>query len=387
MPMVKNPEKHGFPNLAANQNFIDRSEFDGWLFPSGYILDSMECIIYHIRTAMNPKKQDIKKARGFALLSGGLDSQLAVCVLRDAGAEVEGVTFSTPFFSPDAARKAAAALGITLHVVDFTDDELQLIKSPPHGFGGAMNPCIDCHARMIARAGEMMLERGYDFVSTGEVLNQRPMSQNRQSLGVVERCSGLKGRLVRPLCALLLEPTIPEQEGKIDRSRLLGLSGRRREPQFELARKYGLVDYPSPAGGCKLTEKGFGRRLKDLLEHEGLDDRRLVEMLNIARRYRLPGGSGVILGRDARENAMLKEAMRPGDTLLVPVSAPGPTALIPKLSGEADLDLALKLVCAFSRCDRLDGDMNVRVTSGGSTRETTVPRPYDRAPLLPFQLL
>ena len=329
-----------------------------------------------------------KKARGLSLLSGGLDSQLAVCVLREAGAEVEGVTFSTPFFAPEAARKAAAALGITLHVVDFTDDEIALIKNPPHGFGGAMNPCIDCHARMIARAGEMMAAAGYDFVATGEVLNQRPMSQNRQSLGVVEKCSGLTGRLIRPLCAQLLEPTIPEQQGLIDRTKLLGLSGRRREPQFELAKKYGLVDYPSPAGGCKLTEKGFGRRLKDLLDHEGLDDRRLVELLNIARRYRLPGGTGVILGRDANENAMLKAAARPGNTLLVPTSVPGPTALIPKLADAADFERALKLVCAFSHYDRFEGDVVVKATShDGTVTEIPVPRPYDRAPLLPYMIL
>ena len=330
-----------------------------------------------------------KKARGLSLLSGGLDSQLAVCVLRDAGAEVEGVTFTTPFFAPDAARKAAAAIGVKLHVVDFTDDELALIKAPPHGFGGAMNPCIDCHAKMIARAGEMMVAGGYDFVSTGEVLNQRPMSQNRQSLGVVEKCSGLKGRLIRPLCAQLLVPTIPEQEGIIDRTKLLGLSGRRREPQFELAAKYGLVDYPSPAGGCKLTEKGFGRRLKDLLDHEGLDDRRLVELLNIARRYRLPDGTSVILGRDARENAMLKDAFSPGDTLILPMSVPGPTALVPKGAAGKMPDIAtvLRLVCAFSRYDRFEGDIVVKVACNDTVQEIPVRRPYDRAPFFPYQLL
>ena len=327
-----------------------------------------------------------KKARGLSLLSGGLDSQLAVCVLRDAGAEMEGVTFATPFFAPDAARKAAAALGINLHVVDFTDDEISLVKDPPHGFGGAMNPCIDCHATMIRRAGELMTQLGYDFVATGEVLNQRPMSQNRQSLGVVERASGLAGRLVRPLCAQLLEPTIPEQEGLIDRSKLLGLSGRRREPQFELARKYGLTDYPSPAGGCKLTEKGFGRRLKDLMIHEGLDDRRLVELLNMARRFRLPDGTGVILGRDASENAALAKACAESDTLVAPVSVPGPTALIPKVCTPEGLDQAAALVCAWSRFDNFSGDIKVKVVAGATTTERTIPRPYVRDQFLPFQI-
>ena len=327
-----------------------------------------------------------KNARGLSLMSGGLDSQLAVCVLRDAGAEVEGVTFETPFFTSAAARKAAAALGVKLHVIDFTDDEIALVKNPPHGFGGAMNPCIDCHATMIRRAGELMAQLGYDFVATGEVLNQRPMSQNRQSLGVVARTSGLEGRLVRPLCAQLLDPTIPEQEGKLDRSKLLGLSGRRREPQFELARKYGLVDYPSPAGGCKLTEKAFGRKLKDLLDHEGLDERRLVELLLVGRRFRLPDGTGVILGRDANENRLLAERRVLSDTLVAPVSVPGPTALLPHVASEADLDVATRIVCAWSRFDSFTGDVTVKILSSDTTTERTMPRPYLRDPLIPFQL-
>ena len=327
-----------------------------------------------------------KKCRGLSLISGGLDSQLAICVLRDAGAEVEAVTFETPFFKADAARRAAAALGVKLHVVDFTDDEIALVKNPPHGFGGAMNPCIDCHATMIRRAGELMTGLGYDFVATGEVLNQRPMSQNRQSLGVVARTSGLEGRLVRPLCAQLLEPTIPEQEGKLDRAKLLGLSGRRREPQFDLAKKYGLTDYPSPAGGCKLTEKGFGHKLKDLLEHEGLDERRLVEMLLVARRFRLPDGTSVILGRDANENRLLAARRTPSDTLVAPVSVPGPTALLPRVASAADLNVAARLVCAWSRFDSFSGDIKVKIVADAVTTERTIPRPYDRAPFLSFQI-
>jgi hypothetical protein len=319
-----------------------------------------------------------RRAKGLSLLSGGLDSQLAVCVLREAGADVEGVVFSTPFFSPEGAKKAAAALDLTLQVVDFTDDEIALIEKPPHGFGGAMSHCIDCHARMIARAGEMMASMGYDFVSTGEVLNQRPMSQNRQSLGVVERTSGLQGRLVRPLCAQLLEPTIPEREGKLDRAKLLGLSGRRREPQFELAKRYGLVDYPSPAGGCKLTEKGFGHRLKDLLDHEGLGNRKLVELLLIARRFRLPDGTGVILGRDARENETLKGCGDLG-ALVYTVNCPGPTALVPGAPGEDALRKVATLVAAWSKHDQLETEV---VTNVGA-----VPPPYDRAPFLPSQIL
>ena len=243
--------------------------------------------------------------RGLSLMSGGLDSQLAIRVLQRAGAEVEAVCFSTPFFDISAAKKAADALGVKLHIVDFTDDEISLIENPAHGFGGAMNPCIDCHALMIRRAGELMTELGYDFVATGEVQGQRPMSQNKQSMGIVEKCSTMKGRLVRPMSAKLLEPTIPELEGKLDREQLLDISGRGRERQIALAAEFGIVDYPSPAGGCKLTEDGFCRKLKDLMDHEGLHDRTLVDLLTVGRRFRLPGGSSVILGRDRIENERL----------------------------------------------------------------------------------
>lgn len=321
------------------------------------------------------------KSKGLSLVSGGLDSQLAVRVLQRAGAEVEGVTFATPFFSPDAAKKAAAALGIKLHVIDFTDDEIALIENPPHGFGGAMNPCIDCHATMIRRAGELMTRLGYDFVATGEVMGQRPMSQNKQSLGVVEKSSGLKGRLVRPLSAKLLEPTIPELEGRLDREALLDISGRSRERQIKLAAEFGITDYPSPAGGCKLTEDGFGRKLKDLLDHEGLRNRRLVELLLIARRFRLPDGSGVILGRDMNDNAVLKGEGANG-TIVAPVNCPGPTALIPVVKSEGDLNLAAELVCAYSKCDRLEGDIVLRV--GEST--LSVSRPYNRDKFKAFQI-
>ena len=319
-------------------------------------------------------------AKGLSLISGGLDSQLAVRVLEGAGAYMEGVSFSTPFFSPDAAIKAADALGIKLHIVDFTADEIALIENPPHGFGGAMNPCIDCHAMMIKRAGELMMKLGFDFVSTGEVMGQRPMSQNKQSLGVVEKASGMKGRLVRPLSAKLLEPTLPELEGKLNREKLLDISGRGRERQIALAAEFGIVDYPSPAGGCKLTEKGFGRKLKDLKDHEGLSERKLVELLNIARRFRLPDGTSVILGRDRIENAALKECSE--YIVVSPINCPGPTAVIPAAKSPEDMRLAISLVAAYSRSDRLQGDIIVCAQG----EKINVPRPYDRNRFLEYQI-
>lgn len=321
--------------------------------------------------------------RGLSLMSGGLDSQLAIKLLQRAGAEVDAVCFSSPFFDVSAARRTAGALGVVLRTVDFTDDIVSLLKSPPHGFGGAMNPCIDCHALMIRRAGELMERLGYDFVATGEVQGQRPMSQNSQALGVVEKCSGLKGRLVRPLSAKLLEPTIPEMEGKLDREALMDISGRGRERQIALASEFGIVDYPSPAGGCRLTEEGFSRKLKDLMDHEGLDDRVLVKLLVRARRFRLPDGTGVILGRDRDDNAKLREIKDSGKsgfdfTLLAPVNVPGPTALIPEVKSAADYELARELVCAYSRYDRLVGDVSLNVG--------TVMRPYERGKFKEWQI-
>lgn len=295
----------------------------------------------------------MSKCKGLSLMSGGLDSQLAVKVLERAGAYMEGVCFSTPFFSPASAQKAAEAMGIKLHVVDFTDIEVKLIENPPHGFGGAMNPCIDCHANMIGTAGEMIKEMGFDFVSTGEVLGQRPMSQNRQALGIVARESGLEGRLVRPLSAQLLDPTIPETEGLLDRSQLLAIQGRCRDQQIKLAAELGIVDYPSPAGGCKLTEEGYGRKLKDLKDHEGLGTRRLIELLAVGRHFRLPDGTGLIVGRDKVENKILLDeatGTSPLHEVIDSTKLPGPTALlIGGAKSEADRALAEKIVAAYTK--------------------------------------
>lgn len=287
--------------------------------------------------------------RGLSLMSGGLDSQLAVKVLQRAGAHVEAVCFTSPFFDSSEARFAAAQLGVKLHEIDFLDDIIRLLDNPPHGFGGAMNPCIDCHATMIARAGELMVKLGYDFVATGEVQGQRPMSQNRQALGVVEKTSGLAGRLIRPMSAKLLEPTVPELDGKIDRERLLDISGRSRERQIALAAEFGIEKYPSPAGGCKLTEEGFSRKLIDLKEHEGLGySRLLVEILTLGRRFRLPGGSSVVLGRDRAENQRLFSIAGefPEGRLVLP-GRPGPTALVPVVRSPEDVRIAEEIVAAY----------------------------------------
>jgi tRNA-specific 2-thiouridylase len=319
----------------------------------------------------NPEESP-KQVRALNLLSGGLDSQLSICVLREQGIHVEAVVFSSPFFKIEAAKKAAEKLGVKLHIVPFIKDIVSLVESPRHGFGGAMNPCIDCHARMIQRAGEMMKEMGFDFIATGEVLNQRPMSQTRRSLETVARDAGLNGLLLRPLSARLLEPTVPEMDGRVDRGRLLDLNGRSRKPQMELAIKYNLVEYPSPAGGCLLTEKGFCRKLADLKAHEGLADDRLIWLLLYGRHFRLPGGAKCLVGRDVRDNAAIKKLFKEDDVLLYTVNVPGPTALIPHSGGDEDIIIAATICAAYG--DRgTRQEVVVRIQSPTLTKEISVP--------------
>lgn len=313
-----------------------------------------------------------KQTRCLSLLSGGLDSMLAICVLRGQGVHVEAVSFASPFFNTTAAQRAARELNVPLHTVDFTDDILGLIEHPPHGFGGHMNPCIDCHARMVRRAGERMAAMGFDCVATGEVLGQRPMSQNRHSLEVVIHDSGMEDFLVRPLSAKLMEPSRPEREGLIDRERLLGLSGRSRKPQMALAKAYGIRKYPAPAGGCLLTDDGFCRRLGNLLADRGIRDLRSLRLLRIGRHMRLPGGSTCIIGRNQADNEALQQAMADGDVLLDTVNVPGPTLLIPfGVREPADLAQAVQVCAAYSD-HREKPAITIRVVASGEDSVHTV---------------
>ncbi len=304
---------------------------------------------------------------------------LAVCVLRAAGVHVEGVVFASPFFDDRNARRAAEELDLKLHIVDFTDDIFSLLDHPPHGFGGAMNPCIDCHMRMIQRAGELMQQLGFDFIATGEVLGQRPMSQNKQSLGVVSRGSHFDDVLVRPLSAQLLPPSKPERDGLVDRAKLLALSGRSRKPQIALAQQFGLTHFPAPAGGCLLTEKGFSRRLAAIQQKFGLQ-RRWTKLLRVGRCFRLPEGALCFCGRDERDNERLRKiADHPaGDILLHSVNVPGPTLLIPCAASPADLAAAVQLCAAYSDSRNFSADLTIKsITAAGPTLYTLPPPPRE----------
>ena len=268
-----------------------------------------------------------KKVRILVLLSGGLDSMLAVKVLQEQGIRVTGLVFTSCFFDAQAAQKAAEILDIDLLVKDFSQEHLELVKNPPHGYGKNMNPCIDCHALMFRLAGEIRRQEKFDLVATGEVLGERPMSQNRQALKLIEKESELAGYLLRPLSAKLLEPTIPEREGLVDRNRLLAISGRQRTPQMELAKKYGIENYPTPSGGCLLTVTEFSQKLKELLvkyPQAAPDDALLLKQ----GRHLWQGDIKFVVGRDHQENLVLEKLARAGDLLARAKGVPGPTILV-----------------------------------------------------------
>jgi tRNA U34 2-thiouridine synthase MnmA/TrmU len=302
--------------------------------------------------------------RALGLLSGGLDSRLAVCVVREQGIEVHGIVFDSPFFNLAAARSAANQLKIPLHIVEFTPDILELIRHPPHGFGACMNPCIDCHARMLRRAGEFMQQNSFHFLFTGEVLNERPMSQNRKSLDVVAADSGYADTILRPLSARLLPETRMEQQGWVDRTRLLALEGRGRNPQFTLAKHYGLTEYPTPASGCLLTDPAFCRRLKDLKTHEGLANTSLIRLLKVGRHFRLESGARLIVGRNESDNLRLEEMAPIADYALQVEDIPGPTALLIGSAAGNALETAAALCGRYADAQGL---ASVRITARSTT--------------------
>ena len=299
---------------------------------------------------VNEVNENKQQVRALGLMSGGLDSQLAVCLLRDQGIHVEAVFFESPFFGADRARTAAANLDIRLHVVDFTDDIISLLDDPPHGFGKCMNPCVDCHACMIRRAWELAEELDFHFVFTGEVLNQRPKSQRHHALRAVAEDSGVGDKLLRPLSALRLAPTDPEKSGLVDRSQLLALDGRSRKPQFQLAAQFGITDYPSPAGGCRLTEPNFSRRLRDLQLNEGLGSVRAIHLLRFGRHFRLAPGVKIIVGRNAQDNAEIEANLDSKELLLTVEGIPGPSVLMPMESSREHVLLAASICARYSDC-------------------------------------
>lgn len=299
--------------------------------------------------------------KALALLSGGLDSTLAIRVILEQDIEVEAVNFFTPFCQCNhksgcggyEAKKATDRFGVRLKVFNIFSEYLKMLENPKHGYGKNLNPCIDCRILMHQKAKEYMKEVGAHFVITGEVLGQRPMSQHGAALKIIERESGLEGLVLRPLSAKLLPESVPERKGWVKREKLLEISGRSRKPQMALAEDYKIGDYPCPAGGCLLTDAGFSRRLKDLMAHSEitLND---IDLLKVGRHFRLSPSFKVIIGRNEDENEKLLRLMKTSDICFKPREIKGPIGV-----GRGDFDsntisLAAQIMARYS--DSLDTD-------------------------------
>lgn len=264
--------------------------------------------------------------RALGAFSGGLDSMVAAALLAEQGIEVELATFSSPFFSSDEGRDAAARLDMPWREIEYTDEIMELLRSPPSGFGKNLNPCIDCHAGMFRLLGRTARKEGFDLVFSGEVLGQRPMSQNRNSLNRVANLSGCSEILLRPLSARLLPETLPEKKGLVDRSRLLDISGRGRKRQMKYAEERGLA-YRNPGGGCLLTEPNFCSRLKVLMEIPGLFTPGNARLLRYGRFFRLSEDTVGLVGRWEADNEALESLAGDRPTWSLE-DVPGPTGVL-----------------------------------------------------------
>jgi len=314
------------------------------------------------------------RGHGIALFSGGLDSALAILLILQQNIKVTALTFLT-HFGCDINDKsscshdpfsAAEKFGFEVKMMHLGDKFVEIVKNPPHGYGKNMNPCIDCRILMLREAGIFMDMVGADFVFTGEVLGQRPMSQHLRQLNVIKRESGLGDRLVRPLSGRLLPATAPEKSGLLDREKLENISGRSRKRQMELAAKYGLEDYPNPAAGCLLTDVNYSRRLRDLLAHRQNIDFNDLNLLKVGRHFRIDPATKIIVGRNRPENEKITQCRRPGQWVFEAKDIGSPLTLLEGELSDSNMQLAAALTARY--CDgknlemveiiyRIDGDV------------------------------
>jgi len=340
-----------------------------------------------------------QKPKAVALISGGLDSLLATRVVMEQGVHVEGINFYTGFCveghthairKKDRARPrrnnalwSAEQLGIKLHIIDIIDEYKDVVINPKHGYGRNLNPCLDCKIFMVEKAREWMVAHGFDFIITGEVIGQRPMSQRKDTMPVIARESGADDRLVRPLCAQNLPATLPEIRGWLERDRLYGFNGRSRKPQMALAKEFGFEDYAQPAGGCCfLTDRQYSVKLADLWSTRGtreydLDD---IMLLKVGRHLRPRPNFKIIVGREEGENRFL-EGYRKRFVHMLPTSHTGPLVLLDGEISADDIELAARLTARFSQ-GRDAERVTIEVHDKGAATHSldVVPLPTDEIP-------
>ncbi len=315
-------------------------------------------------------------SRALGLLSGGLDSSLAAMVLKRQGVDVTCICFVTPFFGATKAQKAAKQMEIPLIVQDIGDVHLDMVKNPKYGYGKNMNPCIDCHAMMFRLAGETMAEGDYDFLFSGEVLGQRPMSQNANALRSVANYSGYPDRILRPLSAKILPITPVEEQGLVDREQLLDIQGRSRKRQEALAKEWGITDYPSSGGGCLLTEPGFSVRLRDLVDADPDCTCTDVELLKVGRQFRLAGHAKLVVGRNQADNERMLELASPDAMRLRCTDFSGPTGVLCGDPGDVEIQQAAAIVASYGK-GKDEAEVEVLLRQG-EKEETLVVAPMAR---------
>lgn len=292
--------------------------------------------------------------KAIALLSGGLDSLLAAKLVKEQGIEVIGLHLLSPFGCREEIEKRAAAIGVPLLYREKGAKYLDLVEKPRYGYGRAVNPCIDCRIFMFDIAWEVMQEVKADFIITGEVLGQRPMSQQKFAMDLIDRKSGIDDYVLRPLSAKAFEPTLPEREGWVDREKLFDIRGRGRKDQIALTKVLGVSDYATPGGGCLLTEVSFGPKLKDFYAHEHFKNEeqklRQSELLRYGRHFRLSERAKVIVSKNEAENFVLAERWQDaGGTFLHPVQFTGPAAMILGEAGAKEREMAGALIARYGK--------------------------------------
>ncbi len=287
--------------------------------------------------------------KALGLMSGGLDSTLAAMTLLRQGIEVTGISFVTPFFGAGKAKAASAAIGFPLLVKEISAIHLEMVKNPKYGYGRNMNPCIDCHAMMFRLAGEIMEKEGFDFLFSGEVLGQRPMSQNANALRSVAKHCGYPNQVLRPLSAKLLPVTPMEENGLVDREQLLDIQGRSRKRQQALAVEWGYPDFPASGGGCLLTEVGFSNQLRDLLEHDPEATPADVELLKAGRQFRLSETAKLVLGRNQADNDLIEKLATKAQLKLRCSNFSGPLGLFCGEETEEDLKTAAAILASYGK--------------------------------------
>ncbi|MDC1103885.1 tRNA (5-methylaminomethyl-2-thiouridylate)-methyltransferase [Nitrosopumilus sp.] len=296
-----------------------------------------------------------KKKKVVALLSGGLDSQLAIKMMQEQGFDVSAVAIKTPFCDFDCGRgcgfeirERADDLDVNLKTVYLGDEYIEMLKHPKHGIGAGFNPCIDCRSMMFDAAKKHMEEIGAEFIISGEVLGQRPMSQHAPALRTIENESDLVGKIVRPLSAALLPETDPEKDGLIKRENLGMIRGRTRRGQLDMAKKYGIENPPNAGGGCLLTEPHFGIKAKDLFSHTKNPTINDIDLLKIGRHFRLDEKTKFIVGRNKDENEMIKAISLPGDILLEAKDFVGPVSILRGSNAKQHLKFASSITLRYS---------------------------------------